>query len=422
MNVTRLRLKRAGVLAGVVGAGLLAALVVPTAAHAATPIGKDPGHLLLSAPTGAMASKPTWSTDTACGGTFTSSAKLFLVEDNSSIFAISQTATPVTAPFSGTLLGNLSAFVGPAHLVSGNTYELVVECQDAALNQDPQQSIFLTISADGLNYTTSATPPAAGPTATTTTLTAAPTTAAQGAAVTLTATVAAADAAKNDAVGSVNFFNGTTSLGTGVVSGGMATLSVTTLPVGANSITAQFVPTSATAFGGSTSSAVTVTVTTAAPGTETINVGVAAQSSGTLTLTVSNTPVTMTTPTNAGAFLDSTGALSPVTVTDSRLPTHPGWNATGAVSDFTAGTNTFSGNDLGWTPAITTPNTANDVTAGPKVVSNNPGLKTAAALASAAATKGAGTTVVGAGLDLQIPFTTPAGNYSATLTVTLLSL
>ena len=49
----------------------------------------------------------------------------------------------------------------------------------------------------------------------------------------------------------------------------------------------------------------------------------------------------------------------------------------------------------------------------------NPGLKGGAPLADAAAGKGGGTTTLGAGLDLQIPFTTPAGNYAATLTVTL---
>ncbi|HEY3606875.1 MAG TPA: phosphate ABC transporter substrate-binding protein PstS [Pseudonocardiaceae bacterium] len=159
------------------------------------------------------------------------------------------------------------------------------------------------------------------------------------------------------------------------------------------------------------------------PGTgqETIQVGLGAVSSGSLTLTVSGTPVTMSTPTDIGTALDSTGSLSPVTVSDSRLPGEPGWDATGSVGDFTSGANTFSGNALGWTPAITTPDAANDVTSGGTVAPNNPGLGTTAALAAALAGHGAGTTVLGAGLDLRIPLGTPAGNYSATLTVTLLS-
>jgi hypothetical protein len=44
-----------------------------------------------------------------------------------------------------------------------------------------------------------------------------------------------------------------------------------------------------------------------------------------------------------------------------------------------------------------------------------------APLASAATGHGGGTTKVGANLDLQLPLTQAAGNYSATLTVTLVS-
>jgi hypothetical protein len=144
-------------------------------------------------------------------------------------------------------------------------------------------------------------------------------------------------------------------------------------------------------------------------------------SSGSLVLTVDGTPVTLSTPTNVGTELDATGSLSPVTVTDSRLPGEPGWNLSGSVGTFTSGTNTVSGNALGWTPAITTPDPANDVSVGGGVAPNNPGLGSAAELADASAGHGAGTTVLGAGLDLRVPFTTPTGNYGATLTVTLLS-
>jgi len=127
------------------------------------------------------------------------------------------------------------------------------------------------------------------------------------------------------------------------------------------------------------------------------------------------------TPTNNGTVLDSTGTLSPVTVSDSRQPTHAGWSSSGSVSDFVGGTNTFTGNDLGWSPAVTTQDAAADVTPGGTVAAGNPGLKTPAVLASAGAGKGFGTTVLGGGLDLQIPFTTPAGSYAATLTLTLVS-
>jgi hypothetical protein len=64
---------------------------------------------------------------------------------------------------------------------------------------------------------------------------------------------------------------------------------------------------------------------------------------------------------------------------------------------------------------------ADDVTAGAPVAANDPGLGTAAALAGATGGHGGGTAVLGAALDLRLPFTTPAGDYRATLTVTLLS-
>jgi hypothetical protein len=368
-----------------------------------------------------MSDKPTWSTDTACGASFQSSAKLYVVPDSGTPFAVSGTVTPVNAPFNGTLQGTLSFIQTAGSLANGHTYEFVVECQTAQLAQDPEQSTFLTISADGATYTTSASAPS-NATSTTTTLSASPSNPTSGSPVTLTATVAAADTAGNDAVGSVRFFNGGTSLGTAAVSGGTASLTTTTLPVGSNSVTATFTPTDSTKFASSTSSAQTVTVSGGAGNTETITVAVASVSSGSLTMTVSSTPVSLSQPVSNGTVLDGTGSLSPVTVTDSRLPAQPGWDLSGSVSDFNSGSNSFSGSDLGWTPSITTPNAAKDVTAGAAVTAGtNPGLKGGAPLADAATGKGGGTTTLGAGLDLQIPFTTPAGNYAATLTVTLTS-
>lgn len=422
MNVSRRRLKRAGVLMGMVSATAGAAMLVPAAAQAATPIGANPGHLSFTPGSGASSTKPTWATDTACSSSFNNSAKLEVVEDNGTTIAVSGTVTPVTAPFSGTLQANIAGIAAAASMVGGHTYEFVVMCQTPTLTQHAEQSTFLTLSADSSTFTTSATPPA-GAVATTTTLTANPSNPNQGDTVTLSATVAASDTAGNDAVGNVEFFNGTTSLGIVPVTSGTASTTVSTLPVGNNSITAKFEPTDATKFATSTSAAQAVTVTGASSGnSETITVAVAAVSSGSLTLTVDNTPVKLTTPKLNGTNLDSTGTLSPVTVTDSRLPSQPGWDLAGSVSDFSAGTNTFSGSDLGWTPQITAANAANDVAAGAVVAAGTtPGLKGGAPLASAAVGKGAGTSKLGANLDLQIPVTTPAGNYGATLTVTLLS-
>jgi hypothetical protein len=419
------RLKRSALLLGMAGA-VVAAVVVPGTANAATPIGKDPGHLIFAPTSGAITTTPTWSTDTACASAFSSSAKLEVVEDSGTTIATSGTIAVVTAPFSGTLQASLATIKSAAHMVNGNTYEFVVMCQNATLQQDPEQSEFLTISPDGSSWTTSNTPPPPPATATTTTLAATPTTVNAGAAVNLTATVAASDTAGNDAAGQVEFFNGATSLGKATVSGGTASLSVTTLPVGADSLTATFEPTDNTKFATSTSAAVAVTVnqgtTNNGSGSETINVNIPQQQTGTLSLSVSNTPVNLSAPTATANGLESTGALSPITVSDTRTPTMPGWDLSGQVSNFSAGSNSFSGSDLGWAPQVTTQDTASDVLAGSAITAGTaPGLTSASPLADAAAGKGSGTTVLGANLDLQVPASTPAGAYSATLTVTLLS-
>ncbi len=92
--------------------------------------------------------------------------------------------------------------------------------------------------------------------ATSTSLTASPTSAAVGAAVALAATVTSAAGVPS---GNIEFFNGATSLGTAALNAsGVATLSVSTLPSGANSITASYAAQGS--FAGSASSAVAVTI------------------------------------------------------------------------------------------------------------------------------------------------------------------
>jgi hypothetical protein len=135
-------------------------------------------------------------------------------------------------------------------------------------------------------------------------------------------------------------------------------------------------------------------------------------------MTVDPTAVHLTDAVNKGTFFESTGTLSDVTVSDGRVQSKPGWSVSGQVSDFSSTVGTFSGNALGWTPHIKTPNAANDVTPGPTVAPNAPGLKTGSALATATHPAGTGTTVLNAALDLQIPVDTKNGAYSAVLTLT----
>ena len=140
--------------------------------------------------------------------------------------------------------------------------------------------------------------PAAPATATTTALTA-PATAVAGAATTLSAQVAPTAAA-----GSVEFFDGATSLATAPVASGTASTSVRFSAAGARSITAKFTPSDAAAFAASTSPASTVTVTAAPVVT-------------TPTVTVSKSTVV-----DAGELVTVTGAgFSPVgTATNAARP------------------------------------------------------------------------------------------------------
>lgn len=128
--------------------------------------------------------------------------------------------------------------------------------------------------------------------------------------------------------------------------------------------------------------------------------------------------VTLGETTDQGSYLQATGSIDPITVTDTRGD-GAGWSLSGQVSDFSGG---LSGSYLGWSPKV--------VTAGAGAVAGNVvasgiaggnGLKDASTLAAAPAGHVAGTAIVGADLDLRLPADTPAGTYAATLTITALS-
>ncbi|MDQ7911134.1 Ig-like domain-containing protein [Phytohabitans sp. ZYX-F-186] len=255
-----------------------------------------------------------------------------------------------------------------------------------------------------------------GAVTTTTTLNAQPTTAQPGQAVTLTATVSG-----EGATGSVEFLNGSASLGTDDVSGGTATLTVDTLPVGLHSLTAKFTPTDPAAFTPSTSQAVAVRIsggTGGGSGNQSLNVTVPqGGGSGELTMSVAGDAVDLE-QVSAGD-LAFRGQLATITVTDDR-PSLAGWYVTGSTSDFTGtGTDKIGGENLGWTPEVA--DACDEVVAGSPVTPGSPGLKQEATLATVDAGKGGGDCALGGTLELQVPEETPAGDYSATLTVTLVS-
>jgi hypothetical protein len=124
-------------------------------------------------------------------------------------------------------------------LTDGTSYKFKITATNAVGTSAPSVS------------TNSVTPAGAGVTTTTTTISASPGgPATVGASIDFTATVA-----PNTAVGSVQFMDGSTALGSPVpVSGGTADLTTTALSVAIHSITASFTPTDPTAFSASGSS------------------------------------------------------------------------------------------------------------------------------------------------------------------------
>jgi hypothetical protein len=149
---------------------------------------------------------------------------------------------------------------------------------------------------------------------TTLTLIASPTSTNSGQTVLLTATLSSSQAQNHTATGSVTFALDSTVLGTGTLSGGVATLSLQSLPTGVDNVTATY--SGDTNFATASSAAIQITVSAGAP-TATVT-----------TLSVSpnpaffGQPITFTamvisaagTPTGAVSFYDGTTLLGTATL------------------------------------------------------------------------------------------------------------
>lgn len=365
------------------------------------------------------------------------------------------TTTSVTVPSSPTTFGGSATFNAT---VSGATGGGTVQFKDGGVNLGTPQAL----TAGASSFTTSAL--SAGSHSITasfipadSTVDAASTSAAQpftvNAASTSVAITGAGTSQQFDAAtftantpagvaGSVQFKIDGSNVGSATpVSGGTASYSTTTLAPGAHTVDATFTPTSSN-YLPSNAPQVTHTVTAFAGKTtsEQINAQVAA---GALTISVEgdaivnlHAPGDPTNPNavmNAGGdLLQAEGDLDTVVITDTRAG-DPGWNATGSVSDFVNGSNSVSGFNLGWTPAIVS-SAVNQVgiTAGANVdpaaqpaagtTPSDPtlGLGVPRQFAHTFDNSGNGTAKIGAHLKLNIPTDVPAGTYSATITFTVL--
>lgn len=128
--------------------------------------------------------------------------------------------------------------------------------------------------------------------------------------VTFTATLTPDTAQNHDATGTVTFYNGTTNLGQGTISGGIATLTTSALPYGNNSITAVY--SGDTNFATSTSAALpySVTVVTSTAISSSLNPAYWGDTV-TFTATVSSSTIT---PPGTVTFYDGANLLATVTL------------------------------------------------------------------------------------------------------------
>ncbi len=425
---------RAAALAGVCAVVAGAVLLVPVGAQAA--VGDGPGGLTLNPASGSSSAELTgeYTSANACPSNARFAANIrivraetafdhmtlddLLVGLSENIFGLTD-APPPTAALSGIGPGGLARIFGEQGLSSGDypvalvcyndSFSVIVAAATTWIHVDLTGGTWNVIEGGG-NPT---------PITTTTTLAVDKTSAVAGEDVTLTATVAG-----DGAAGTVEFFDGATSLGTVNLSGDHASKTVNSLAVGDHSLTAKFHPTDTDAFTESTSAPLALRIRLGSGGgsdTETLNVTIpqAPGGGGQLTLAVDAAAVNLEQV--SGGALEFTGELSHITVSDER-DQYAGWDVTGSTSDFTGGgSNTINAKWLGWIPRIVTQNQAQDVAPGSEVKAGDPGLKDPATLGSALSGKGAGNSVLGGNLDLKVPTETPAGDYSATLTVTLMS-
>ncbi|MFE6171966.1 Ig-like domain-containing protein [Streptomyces sp. NPDC056464] len=242
--------------------------------------------------------------------------------------------------------------------------------------------------------------------------------------VSMTASVSPASAA-----GSVKFQDTvggtTTTLGTVQVAGGQAAFSTSSLAEGDHSFTAVFVPADPGTHTGSTSGNVPYVIGAFEGVTASQDITTTVES-GALVISVDDPHVTLPSPQlNAdGDLLTTAGAINPVTLTDTRAG-NPGWSVSGQVTDFAdGGSHQINGQNLGWTPKVTDKGASQTVTPGAAVAAahgaapgdaGSAGLKSSRSLAGGT---GLGTAHLGADLALNVPTSTVAGTYTATLTLT----
>jgi len=260
--------------------------------------------------------------------------------------AVAPTATNSITPTGTVTFMDGATALGTAALSGG-----VATFTTTALSTGSHPSLTAVYGGDG-NFTTSASAAlmqTVSQSATTTKLTKSSTTVLKyGQSVTFTATLAAVSPGAGTPTGIVTFFDNGSSIGAGTLSGGIATLTTTTLPVGSNSITAVYG--GDTNFTTSTTSALTQTVNQSSTTTKLTKNTTTAITSGqsvTFTATLAAVSPGAGTPTGTVDFMDNGSSLGIITLsggiamlTTTTLPV--GSNSITAVysgdTDFTTST------------------------------------------------------------------------------------
>ncbi len=136
-----------------------------------------------------------------------------------------------------------------------------------------------------------------------------------GANVDLSATVSVTSPGAGAPTGTVTFYNGTTVIGTGTLSGGVATTSVASLPVSSNSLSATYVPSgddflasSSTKVGYTVNKAATTTTLTAL--TPSSAFGTSVSLSAQVAVTSPGSGTAASAPTGTVTFLDGTSVIA----------------------------------------------------------------------------------------------------------------
>jgi sugar lactone lactonase YvrE len=250
--------------------------------------------------------------------------------------SVTLTATVSPAPI-GSSLGTVSFYNGATLLGSGNVNSSGVATflsTTLPVGADSLTAVYSGNAAFATSTSSVYTETITALTSTTTTLTAAPNPANVGESVTLTATVSPAPVEpehhasrvpeEEASLGTVSFYYGETLLGSGDVnSSGVATLSTTTLPAGADGLTAVYSGDSG--FAGSTSSVYTETITAPTTTTTTTTTLMAssnpAATGATVTFTATVSPAPTGTPTGTVSFYNGETLLGTETVNSSGVAT-----------------------------------------------------------------------------------------------------